>query len=442
MRKKSWMYAAALVCALGLFTACSDDDDMPNIPDTEITPDGGNLTVTVNGTAATTGSARFEVKNPSEAVLTLTGVIPGYQEVAVDVELESQSGNSYRFAGEAQLSAAPSAISRADASYVLMTVSVEGSVTAEGKASVTATTLLSQQAQGGIAGEWNVLQKLTYDENSQVVASPLLIEWDVQPAISMLGSALGGSLIYNLLNKVDLAADGNITARYWADPEITTDVLLPSDVDWVDDFNCIFPAPAHNWASSPKNLAFWYAKNGMVYVVPSISAIIEQVQKDSGESLEGGQDISTLLASLLGQLAQYNIDVTTLATCAAQWMQEGVPLKYTQEGSTLKLYADKELAAPVVEALLPALPVLDAKLAELVAADPEMGMYVQLICGMLGVEKLADLQAVWEQTQTFNIGLTLTTDELVNRSATRTVATRHDDKVAQFAECLKALLKK
>lgn len=140
MKKKSWMYAAALACALGLFTACGEDDEpWEDIPKTEITTDSGNLTVKVNGEASANGSVQVTAKNAFEAVTTLKNIVPGYPEVDVDVELEEQADKTFRFAGATELYTAP-ALTKAVASQPgLMNVEVSGTINLEGKATVDVT---------------------------------------------------------------------------------------------------------------------------------------------------------------------------------------------------------------------------------------------------------------------------------------------------------------
>ena len=94
-----------------------------------------------------------------------------------------------------------------------------------------------------------------------------------------------------------------------------------------------------------------------------------------------------------------------------QWMQTGIPLRYAKENDALKLYADKELCAPVIEALLPALPKLDEVIAKLVAENPddEMIQMLPMLFFMLGIENFAALEPVWNSnTADFEIALHLT----------------------------------
>ena len=121
---------------MSLFTACSDDDDdtWQQIPQTELPGDKADLTV--NGVKSTSGSVQMSVKNESEGILTLKNVIPGYENVPVNVELQKQSGDSFIFAGTAKLNTAP-AITKETASVpAIMTVEVSGTVYLDGSIKV------------------------------------------------------------------------------------------------------------------------------------------------------------------------------------------------------------------------------------------------------------------------------------------------------------------
>jgi len=138
--KKNLFYLFALICSMSLFTACSDDDDdtWKQIPSTEISAE--DATLQVNGQVSTEGSVKLEAKNGEQAVLTLTKVIPGYADVPVDVVLEKQANDSFKFSGSKDLTSAPD-LTRAAASHpAIMTVDVSGNITLEGKITVTVQT--------------------------------------------------------------------------------------------------------------------------------------------------------------------------------------------------------------------------------------------------------------------------------------------------------------
>ena len=138
--KKNWFYLFALICSVALFTACSDDEDTSwqQIPQTEITV-GENATLTVNGETATTGSVQMTVNDATSGVLTLNNVVPGYNEVQVNVVLEKQADNTFNFSGSADINTAPATKTLRDEPAIL-TVEVEGTISLEGQVSVAVTT--------------------------------------------------------------------------------------------------------------------------------------------------------------------------------------------------------------------------------------------------------------------------------------------------------------
>ena len=419
--KKNLFYLFALICSMSLFTACSDDEDTAwkEIPQTEIPAGTEGVTLNVNGVASSTGSVQMTVKNESEAVLNLKGVIPGYAEVPVNVELQKQSDGSFNFAGEANLTTPPSMTKMAATAPAIFIVSVNGNITKEGKAAVTATTNLSEQAQGGLAGTWNLLNKLPMTETGGIATAPLWITWsaidaekaNMESAAYMLNVLAGTSIIYNLLGNVTFNADGNITANYNSTKELDMETVMGYMEGMESDENntvATLLKMNKSWADSPKNLAYWYTKDNLLYVVPNIAAILKQVAADNGGA---GADSGLDLEAILAMLAEYNINVTALLPKIQEWMTTGIPLKYTASADGLKVYVDKEMAAPFVEALLPALDVLQPKI-DAILADPdqaETAFLIQMAFGMLGIEGLSDIQTVWnENTKEFEIALNLT----------------------------------
>lgn len=138
--KKKLFYLFALICSMSLFTACGDDEDdtWKQIPTGEISVEGGDAALNINGAASTTGSVQMTVKNESEATLTLKNVIPGYADLNIDVELQKQADNSYKLAGETQVNTAP--VTKAVSSDpAILTVEVDGTITLDGKVSLNVT---------------------------------------------------------------------------------------------------------------------------------------------------------------------------------------------------------------------------------------------------------------------------------------------------------------
>lgn len=401
---------------MSLFTACSDDEDnsWKEIPTEEIDVANDNVTVNINGTTSTTGSVQMTVKNESEAILNLKNVIPGYAEVPVNVELQKQSDGSFNFAGESNLTTPP-AMTRNEASApAIFVVSVDGNITKDGKVKVTATSELSEQAQGGLAGTWNLLNSAKLDENEMITKAPLWITWSAkdanQPNLSYAAyviNVFGSPIIYNLLNNVTFNVDGNITANY-STAELSMETVLGyiGAMEGDDNGTNHWIHMNTKWADSPKNLAYWYTQGELLYILPDIAAIMQQVATDSGS--EGASNID--LASLIKKLAEYNIDITALLPSITEWMSTGVPLKYKVSSDGMKVYVDKAMAAPFIEALLPALPALQEQI-NAIFADPaqaETAFMIRMVFGLLNISDLNDIVTVWkDNTDEFEIALNL-----------------------------------
>lgn len=89
-------------------------------------------------------------------------------------------------------------------------------------------------------------------------------------------------------------------------------------------------------------------------------------------------------------------------------LQRGIELKYSQDGDNLKIYADKALCAPIVEALLPALPTLDAILDQLVQEENETAETIKSVLAILDLKKPSDIATLWNATTEFEISLSFT----------------------------------
>ena len=394
-----------LILGMALFASCSDDDDdttWKKIPQDELAIQ--DVAFEVNGEQATTGSLQMVVKNGTGAVLNLKNVIPGYAEVSVDVKLEKQADDSFVFLGEKGLTTPPAMLVRSDAMPIILTVRVEGKVSLEGKVSATATTKLAESAQAGLTGSWSLLA--TIGSDAEIVnKAPLFLTWSAINKEELnfenganLVNLFGSMVVYNILNQVTFHEDGNITAKYWGEVSMDNLMARPGEDD------VTLEASHDDWSDSPKNLAFWYVRNEMLYVVPNINAILKQV----GEDNEGGNmNNSGNLDVILEKLGEYNIDVNALLPSVMQWITTGIPVKYIKDANGLKIYVDKEMVAPFMTALLPALDKLQKDLDEILA-DPnnENGFLIRMALAMLGIEKLADIKTIWEQnTAEFEIAL-------------------------------------
>ena len=417
------LFALLTMAVVMTFAACSDSDEeaaWKQLPTEPIS--GDNAMLTVNG-GSTTGSVQLTATGATQGTLLLTNVLPGYAEISMDVTLSGRTDGTFDITGEKGLTTPPSMISRADAESVILNISVSGNVTPEGQATVNLTSELSTEAQGGLAGTWDLLSEVKLKkEDGSMTTAPLWVTWSaIDPTQAnaehtALGMRTFGSmLLYQVLHSVTFQTDGNITAEYWpGNVDLQTAIFQGTVTDQetlITTFVNIHEDEP--WLESPKNLAFWYVKGDNLYVVPNITAILAQVGEDSGSSVDTGNlDISTLLS----KLGEYGITLTSeLLSTVTGWLQTGIPLKYVKSDGALKLYVDKEMCGPVIEALLPALPKLDEAIAKLIAANPD-DQNIQMLpmfLRMLGIQNFAALESIWyDNTDEFEISLNLTDSAL------------------------------
>ncbi len=414
MKKNLFYYLFAVICSVGLFASCSDDDDdnWKNIPTGPI--EGENAKLTVNG-ATSTGSVQFTPQGATQAKVDLNNVFPGYKAVTVNVSLSEQSDGSFDFSGEQGVSTPPSMITSlaAQAEPAIMNVKVEGNITLEGKLSITATSALTEQAMGGLSGSWNVKDTIVADEFvTTVTSAPFVLRW---PAIKVeegkfdgeqtarIASMLVSHILAEVLGQVTFNPDGNITAKYHSGLPFNGDTAM----GWImnNAFSVKVEVSHTDWTESPKNLAFWYVKDNKLYVVPNIEMIMKQASADQERAEMGGID----MAGILEILSQMGIDITKLDPAVLEqvmgWLHTGIPLNYrTDADGGLEIYVDKEMVAPFMPIIFSMLPMLQEQLDKMAQEQPLIGMLPLL----LAIDKLTDYQTIWENnTKEFEIAIDL-----------------------------------
>lgn len=409
--KKKALFLSALACALFTFSACGDDDedttDWSKVVPTEAIAVGNGVTATLNGEAVASGNIAFTVGSGNTATLALDTVIPGYAQITVPVTLSKSSDNSYSFTGSTDVSDAPAMLTRdVDRSSVIYNIGVNGTIV-DGKCTVSITSQLDASAQGDLVGTWKLLEKGTpASDGSGYTSASLMMTWSAIDAtkpnmqtIASLASAFGSPVLFNLLQDVTFNADGNITATYYAlqDGESVTDFMnsYNSNEDGTVSYSVVHKG---EWQKSTKNLAFWYAKNGYIFVSPNLNAI---TAVKGSEWLELDETA----------LAQYGLDAATVKAAFEQWNKTGIPLKYTISGNNLSVYVDKEMAAPFVQMLIPTLPALQKAYEQMATEDPQTAQMIQLMFAMIGSTDVdfTQIGTIWnENTKDFGLSLNFT----------------------------------
>ena len=368
---------------------------------------GETLALTYNGGVLVGKTVALDASTGDKASFQLQGVLPG--EAAVTMTDVTYDGTKI--------------------SGIMTTglYSVEISGTHSNKVlTLDVKTTLNEKAQGGLAGTWNLnvvnplyTQEFDMDTFETITIwsenLPASLNWtaidktkemNTPKAASTVFSVLCSHLVAEVLNTVTFTADGGLTAGYYPKPN-TNKFWNENKQDWEDTEFSTWMSSAmlspvlkpydRTWMEAPKGLVQWYVKDGYFYVVPNLAAIMGQIATDQGGA--GSQiDIATIMAKL--QELGITIDENMLAQVTG-WLTNGIPLKYKVEGGILSLYVDKEMVAPFMNMLLPALPAIWEK----VLASDTTGM-ASMLLGVLQLEKIEDLQTVWEtDTEAFDITL-------------------------------------
>ena len=422
------MGVMALIASIIATTACQKDnadETWRQIPVDQITVESGKAVVTVNEIPETDGTVQFVAENEDDATLNMTGIVPGYAEIQIGVDLQKQSDDTFAFKGSTILSTPPSiaATLRSTEENPCYAVNVEGTITIEGVVNVAVTTQV-QGASVSLTGTWNLTRQSKVDLTLTPVNGPVHITWKAAGAAGTAVSAilptvnmLACQLVAETLDQVTFDESGNIMAKYYEDLDLGDDPMaaikaLVGEIKPDLKGNVTFKAHHIDWTTSPKaNLAFWYAFDNSLFVVPNVSAIAKAADdfSDSRADIQG-TDISSFL-EILNALKEYGVDVNTINAELQKILSRGIELKYSLEGGNLKIYVDKSLCDPMVTALIPALSVLDTLLEQLSQSnDPEdqkIVTKIKLIMGILGLEKPSDLGTLWKATTEFEFALNL-----------------------------------
>ena len=415
----------ALLASIFAMTACQKDnadDTWKRLPVEQISVESGNAAIAVNDVPCTYGSAQLVASGEKNAVLTLVGALPGFSEIKVNVDLLKRGESTFHFSGSEVLSTPPSiaATLRSVESSGFYTVTVEGDVNVEGTISVGVTTYVSSAMTTSLKGSWNIVRKCRHIEKKGVDPSdhsPVQPKWKISDGIGetflqyvFLFNHLGNCILTEVFDQVTFDETGNIMARYWPDLGIDDEPggvfsLISYASNGYYNYN---PKYHTDWLESPNaNLAFWYATGNSLYVVPNVAAIFDASKSADLRSDDSGIDLSSIM-ELLARLKEYGVEVNALNVELQKILQRGIELKYSQDGDYLKIYVDKALCDPIVEALLPALPTLDTILEQLVQADNETARMIKGIMKLLDLEKPSDFETIWKATTEFEIALNFT----------------------------------
>lgn len=389
--KKKFIYLCAVICSMGLFTACSDDDDNEKIPgsQTTFTTEDG-LLLTVNGETMVGKTATFTPANGSaKASITLSGepldltalmsgagkadnqpvmnaimtcgVIPGSPEVTIPVDIEDGQFSgafeteycNFRYAGELTKSALQLTVSDLE----LKNKTLVGTVWTPKQPYST--------PEGMMAGapyiNWISSATFTPGFPPNMLALmmcssafiPMPTPEDPEKTMDI------NTVLVTLLKDVTFESDGNITANY-----VDSKTFQP--------------------AVSPKNIIQYVltGENSMLLYINPQLIIYDMMQGRAA-------DMSPLLAQVMNLVPM---------------LSKGVPAKYEIEGNSLTVYLDTETLLPLLKAAGPLFSDEDfvKSIIEQMPADMKEGFIGTMIEGIF-----KSIPSVAEGTTVFEIGLNL-----------------------------------
>lgn len=403
MKKNLFYYLFAVICTIGLFTSCSDDDEkvVNPIPQTTFNSENGlqltyngapllgkKVTFTPDATEATKATLRLEGEFDLSGILkgqrsnmtspTGPGVFPGSPVTTLSVDL-SINGNQCTFSGVSETE--------------YCTFSYAGKVTAGTMdLSFTDVTLKNTALAGTV---WKPTPLANTEDGGK--DEPIHFVWksgtkaaiEIFPGypseIEINDSLLlalrfplfdDGSgdrvrveqMLCSVLKDVTLGADGNIVATY------------------MDAAN-----GGTEWVTSPSNIAQYVVTGDnqlLLFLNPqAIMANVDNVEK-SVRTVDVGAILQQAIAELYPMLIN------------------GVPLTYTKEGNRMKVFLGTDLLLPLMKNIVA--PLFEDEeflnmVIEAMKSDPQFG-------GMAGmmVPTLKLLPEIIKNTTQLEIGLDLT----------------------------------
>ena len=399
MKKNLFYYLFAVICTIGLFTSCSDDDEkvVNPIPQTTFNSENGlqltyngapllgkKVTFTPDATEATKATLRLEGEFDLAGILkgqrsnmtspTGPGVFPGSPVTTLSVDL-SINGNQCTFSGVSETE--------------YCTFSYAGKVTAGTMdLSFTDVTLKNTALAGTV---WKPTPLANTEDGG--MDEPIHFVWKsgTKAAIEIFGHPEINDLLLlalrfplfddgsgdrvsvkqmlcSVLKDVTLGADGNIVATY------------------MDAAN-----GGTEWVTSPSNMAQYVVTGDnqlLLFLNPqAIMANVDNVEK-SVRTVDVGAILQQAIAELYPMLIN------------------GVPLTYTKEGNRMKVFLGTDLLLPLMKNIVA--PLFEDEeflnmVIEAMKSDPQFG-------GMAGmmVPTLKLLPEIIKNTTQLEIGLDLT----------------------------------
>lgn len=402
MKKNLFYYLFAVICTIGLFTSCSDDDEkvVNPIPQTTFNSENGlqltyngapllgkKVTFTPDATEATKATLRLEGEFDLAGILkgqrsnmtspTGPGVFPRSPVTTLSVDL-SINGNQCTFSGVSETEyctfsyAGKVTAGTMDLSFT--DVTLKNTALA---GTVWKPTPLANTEDGGMDEPIHFVWKSGTKAAIEIFGHPSEIEINDLLLLALRfplfddGSGDRVSveqMLCSVLKDVTLGADGNIVATY------------------MDAAN-----GGTEWVTSPSNMAQYVVTGDnqlLLFLNPqAIMANVDNVEK-SVRTVDVGAILQQAIAELYPMLIN------------------GVPLTYTKEGNRMKVFLGTDLLLPLMKNIVA--PLFEDEeflnmVIEAMKSDPQFG-------GMAGmmVPTLKLLPEIIKNTTQLEIGLDLT----------------------------------
>lgn len=402
MKKNLFYYLFAVICTIGLFTSCSDDDEkvVNPIPQTTFNSENGlqltyngapllgkKVTFTPDATEATKATLRLEGEFDLAGILkgqrsnmtspTGPGVFPGSPVTTLSVDL-SINENQCTFSGVSETEyctfsyAGKVTAGTMDLSFT--DVTLKNTALA---GTVWKPTPLANTEDGGMDEPIHFVWKFGTKAAIEIFGHPSEIEINDLLLLALRfplfddGSGDRVSveqMLCSVLKDVTLGADGNIVATY------------------MDAAN-----GGTEWVTSPSNMAQYVVTGDnqlLLFLNPqAIMANVDNVEK-SVRTVDVGAILQQAIAELYPMLIN------------------GVPLTYTKEGNRMKVFLGTDLLLPLMKNIVA--PLFEDEeflnmVIEAMKSDPQFG-------GMAGmmVPTLKLLPEIIKNTTQLEIGLDLT----------------------------------
>ena len=402
MKKNLFYYLFAVICTIGLFTSCSDDDEkvVNPIPQTTFNSENGlqltyngapllgkKVTFTPDATEATKATLRLEGEFDLAGILkgqrsnmtspTGPGVFPGSPVTTLSVDL-SINGNQCTFSGVSETEyctfsyAGKVTAGTMDLSFT--DVTLKNTALA---GTVWKPTPLANTEDGGMDEPIHFVWKSGTKAAIEIFGHPSEIEINDLLLLALRfplfddGSGDRVSveqMLCSVLKDVTLGADGNIVATY------------------MDAAN-----GGTEWVTSPSNMAQYVVTgDNQLLLFLNPQAILANV--DNVEKSVRTVDVGAILQQAIAELYPMLIN--------------GVPLTYTKEGNRMKVFLGTDLLLPLMKNIVA--PLFEDEeflnmVIEAMKSDPQFG-------GMAGmmVPTLKLLPEIIKNTTQLEIGLDLT----------------------------------